>query len=245
MTRPGRISVVLPVYRNRGCLPELHERLTRALGALTGDYELVFVDDCGGDGSLEWLRECSQRDAHTVVIEQAQNGGQHRAVLAGLAYSRGDVVVSMDADLQDPPEAIESLVRTQQATGGIVFARRTSRHQSLGRHVTGWLFKHLLQRLAGSRIPAGTGMFFAAPRADVDAAVALAGSSPYVRLLFDAAGSRMTAVDVVKSFRVDSRSAYTAGRRLKLAKDAIRQALAMRRARRPVSRASALRARKR
>lgn len=245
MTYNGRISVVLPVYRNRSCLPELHERLTSAVGRLTGDYELVFVDDCGGDGSIDWLRECRRRDPHTVVVEQPANGGQHRAVLAGLVRSTGDAVVAMDADLQDPPEAIERLIQAMASTGAVVFARRTSRHQSRGRHLTGRIFKRLLRRVSGSRIPAGTGMFFVAPRAAVDAAVGLAGEAPYVPLLFDAAGARMTAVDVVKSYRVDSPSAYTAGRRVKLAIDAIRQALAMRRARTPASRASALRARER
>jgi dolichol-phosphate mannosyltransferase len=241
----GRISIVLPVYRNRSCLPELHQRLTDTLQALTSDYELVFVDDCGGDGSLEWLRECRGRDTRTVVVEQPQNGGQHRAVLAGLARSSGDAVVTMDADLQDPPEAIEQLIRAMQVTGGVVFARRTSRHQPHGRHLTGRIFKRLLRRLSGSRIPAGTGMYFVAPRTAVDMAVALAGDAPYVPLLFDGTGARMSAVDVVKSYRLDGPSAYTARRRLALAIAAIRQALAMRRARTPASRTSALRARER
>jgi glycosyltransferase involved in cell wall biosynthesis len=241
----GRISVVLPVYRNRACLPELHQRLTAAIGALSSDYELVFVDDCGGDGSLEWLRECRHRDTHTVLLEQPHNAGQHRAVVAGLSRSSGDAIVTMDADLQDPPEAIERLIRAMRERGGVVFARRTSRHQSRGRHLTGRLFKRLLRRLSGSRIPAGTGMFFVAPRDAVDAAVALAGDAPYVPLLFDATGARLTAVDVVKSYRFDSPSAYTASRRLRLAFGAIRQAFAMRRARKPASRASDLRARER
>lgn len=245
MSFSGRISVVLPVYRNRPFLPELHDRLTTVVRTLADDYELIFVDDCGGDGSLEWLRECRQRDPHTVLVEQPQNGGQHRAVLAGLQRSGGDAVVTMDADLQDPPEAIATLVRHMQATGSVVFARRTSRHQSHGRHVTGRLFKRLLRRLSGSRIPAGTGMFFVAPRAAVDAAVVLAGNAPYVPLLFDATGAPMRAVAVVKTYRVDTPSAYTVGRRIRLAVDAIRQALAMRRARTPLSRASALRARER
>ena len=111
MTGAPRISVVLPVYRNRPCLPELHRRLTEALRAITSDYELVFVDDAGADGSLEWVRECRQRDERVVLVEMPRNAGQHRAVLAGLARSTGAAVVVMDADLQDPPEAIGGLVR--------------------------------------------------------------------------------------------------------------------------------------
>jgi glycosyltransferase involved in cell wall biosynthesis len=232
-----RISVVLPVYRNRAHLPELHRRLTEALRALTPDYELVFVDDAGRDGSIEWLRACRQRDDRVVLVEMPDNGGQHRAVLAGLARSTGEAVVVMDADLQDPPEAIGRLVEGLDRNGGVVFARRTSRHQSRARHLTGRLFKRLLRRLSGSRVPAGTGMFFAATRSAVDAAVTLAAGARYVPLLFDMTGAPMSAVDVVKSHRADNGSAYTARRRLELAAGAIRQALAMRRARRPASRA--------
>jgi glycosyltransferase involved in cell wall biosynthesis len=240
MTGDRSISVVLPVYRNRRCLPELHRRLSETLSALTTRYELVFVDDCGADGSIEWLRACRGGDPHVVLVEMRQNSGQHPAVLAGLARATGQAVVVMDADLQDPPEAIDRLIGELDRTGGVAFARRTSRHQSRGRHLTGRLFKRLLRRLSGSGIPTGTGMFFAAPRPVVKAAVAAAGDAPYVPLLLDSTGAAMSAVDVVKSYREDAPSAYSGRRRLQLAADAIRQAIAQRRARKRRSRASDL-----
>jgi glycosyltransferase involved in cell wall biosynthesis len=241
MTR--RISVVLPVYRNRACLPELHRQLTDALGPLTPEYELVFVEDAGGDGSAEWLRDLRSRDEHVVLIELAENGGQHRAVMTGMANSTGTAVVVMDADLQDPPDAIGRLVDALEVEGGVVFARRTSRHQSRGRHLTGRLFKRLLRRLSGTRVPAGTGMFFAVERAVVEAAIAAGGEVRYVPLLLDATDAPMSAIDVLKTHRTDGRSAYTAARRLRLAFGAIRQALAMRRARKRATTASGHRAR--
>ena len=240
-----RISIVLPVYRNRSCLPELHRRLTDALRPLAPQYELVFVDDAAGDGAVEWLRDCRARDAHVELVEMPDNAGQHRAVLAGLRHSTGVAVVVMDADLQDPPEAIGRLLHTMDRTGGIVFARRTGRHQSRGRHLTGRLFKRLLRRLSGSRIPAGTGMFLVAPRPVIEAAVAAAGTAPYLPLLLEGTGAAMTAVDVVKSYREDAPSAYTARRRLQLAAHAIGQAIAQRRARKTGSRATDLPARER
>jgi dolichol-phosphate mannosyltransferase len=233
MTIGRSISVVLPVYRNRPHLPELHRRLTDALRPLASEYELVFVDDAAGDGAVEWLRECRGRDARVMLVEMAHNSGQHKAVLAGLAQARGDAVVVMDADLQDAPEDIARLIDALDRDGGVVFARRTERHQSHGRHLTGRLFKRLLRRLAGSRVPAGTGMFFAATRSVIDAAMPLAADARYVPLLLDETGTPMTAVDILKSHRVDTQSAYTARRRLQLAAGAIRQAIAWRRARRP------------
>jgi glycosyltransferase involved in cell wall biosynthesis len=226
----AQISVVLPVYRNRPQLPELHRRLTDTLQAIASAHELVFVDDAGGDGSVEWLRECRARDPRVVLVELPQNGGQHRAVLAGLARASGEAIVVMDADLQDPPEAIGRLLAALHQSGGVVFARRTARHQSPGRHLTGRLFKRLLRRIAGSRVPSGTGMFFVATRAVVEAALASAGEARYVPLILDRTGASMRAVDVIKTHRHDSPSAYTAARRLRLAIGAIRQAIAQRRA---------------
>lgn len=229
---PPRISVVLPVYRNRPHLAELYRRLTDVLGPDTGGHELVFVDDCGGDGSVEWLRECRARDDRVIVVETAQNAGQHRAVLAGLARTSGAIVAVMDADLQDRPEDLPRLIQALGAHEGVVFARRIARHQSAGRHFTGRLFKRLLRRIAASRIPVGTGMFFVASRPVVDAAVQQSSGSRYVPLLLDQTGATLTAVDVSKELRRDNPSSYSAGRRLTLALGALRQALEWRRRRR-------------
>jgi glycosyltransferase involved in cell wall biosynthesis len=230
--------VVLPVYHNRSQLPELHRRLTHVLRELTDRYELVFVDDAGQDGSLEWLRECRRDDDHVVLVALASNGGQHKAVAAGLRIASGNIVAVMDADLQDPPEALAEMVAALRPDVGAVFARRAARHQSRGRHITGRLFKRLLRRLTASRVPAGTGMFFVTSRLALDAALAVPEEIRYVPLLFDHAGVTMTAVEVAKELRPDIPSAYSAGRRLRLALGAFRQALEWRRARKRAGRAS-------
>ncbi|MGE0450310.1 MAG: glycosyltransferase family 2 protein [Vicinamibacterales bacterium] len=235
MHRPS-ISVVLPVYRNRPQLPELYRRLTETLQCAADRYELVFVDDAGPDGSLGWLRSCAERDARVVVVELQTNVGQHRAVLAGLRRSTGGLVVVMDADLQDPPEEIPRLV-SALGTSGVVFARRANRHQPHGRHWTGLLFKRVLRRVARSRVPIGTGMFFVATRDVVDLAVTLSADAKYVPLLLDETNAPMRAIDVAKDQRTDNASAYTAWRRLALAAGAIRQAIDWRRIRRRDSRA--------
>jgi dolichol-phosphate mannosyltransferase len=232
MATAPRISVVLPVYLNRRHLPELYRRLTAVVSSLTDRYELVFVDDAGGDGSREWLREYRREDDRVVVIEMPQNAGQHAAVMAGLRRSTGEIVAVMDADLQDPPEDLRRLVQALGDDDGVVFARRVSRHQSWVRHLTGRVFKRLLRRLAGSRVPAGTGMFFVASRRVVDDVSARGEEARYVPLLFDQTGASMRAIDVTKELRRDTPSAYSSRRRIELALAAIRQAIASRRARR-------------
>jgi polyisoprenyl-phosphate glycosyltransferase len=227
-----RISIVLPIYLNRSQLPELYRRLTATLSATGDRYEIIFVDDKGPDDSLEWLRECRANDERVIVVEMPHNVGQHRAVLAGMSRSSGELVVVMDADLQDPPEAIPRLSAALRTDEGVVFARRVARHQTRGRHLTGRLFKRFLRMVAGSRVPKGTGMFFVASRRVVDAAVALSSDARYVPMVLDHTGAAMTAIEVEKELRPDSRSAYTASRRLALALGAIRQAIAWRMARR-------------
>jgi glycosyltransferase involved in cell wall biosynthesis len=232
------ISVVLPVYHNRRHLPELHARLSAALLQLASEYALLLVDALGGDGPLEWIRAPRADDAHVVLVEMPVNSGQHQAVLSGLAAARGEVVAVMDADLQDPPEALSALIAALDSNVDVVFARRATRHQSRGRQVTGRLFKHFVRALAKSRIPSGTGMYFVARRTAVDAALARAAGAQYVPLVFDQTGARMTAIDVVKHQRPDASSAYTAARRLRLAVAAVRQAWRWRRARTRMARAS-------
>src|SRR4051794_16295670 len=96
------LTAVVPVYGCRDCLETLHARLTAALDDLASSYEIVFVDDRSPDGAWEALREFAERDPHTVAIRLTRNFGQHAAITAGLEASRGDWVVVLDCDLQDP-----------------------------------------------------------------------------------------------------------------------------------------------
>ena len=124
-----RVSVVVPVFSNLQHLPELYQRLTKTLERRVKGYDLVFVDDASRDGSVEWLRECAGRDERVRVVEMPENRGQHRAVVEGLSTAQGDVVVVLDADLQDPPEEIPRLLQALGDDDGVVFAKRGSRFE--------------------------------------------------------------------------------------------------------------------
>ena len=203
-----RLSVVLPVFGNHSDLPTLYARLTTTLEQSGDAYELVFVDDAGDDGSLEWLQGCRARDDRVQVVDLRLNQGQHRAVIAGLAVARGDVVVVMDADLQDAPEDIPGLLCTLEGGAGAVFAIRASRYESRARHATGFLFKRLLRVISGSRLPNGYGMFLAVSRDVASAVTRASGPSPYVPLLIDQTGCPIRSIPIEKA-RADGKSAYT------------------------------------
>src|SRR5262249_5543876 len=109
--RPMRVSVVVPVYNEEGNLPELLPRLAAVMDATGQPYELVCVDDGSSDGSLALLKDAARRRPDRVrVLELARNFGQHQAILAAFQNVTGDVVVTLDADLQNPPEEIPKLL---------------------------------------------------------------------------------------------------------------------------------------
>src|ERR1700685_3326503 len=111
MSATPKLSVVIPVYNEEAVLPTLFERLYPTLDALGLSYEVVFVNDGSKDKSAALLRQqFSLRPRHTRVLLFHANFGQHSAVMAGLAYARGEYVVTLDADLQNPPEEIGKLV---------------------------------------------------------------------------------------------------------------------------------------
>lgn len=231
------MTVVLPVYRNRFELPELCRRLAAALAPR--DFELLFVEDCGGDGSREWLERRAASDSRVRLVAMEENRGQHRAVLSGVAAARGRRLVVMDADLQDLPEDVPRLLDRLADRDAVVFARRVERHQSPVRHLTGGAFKRLLRFIARSRIPPGTGMFFATSHRVASAAAALAGDlgHPYVPLLLDVTGAPLEAVDLSKRHRPAGTSGYTPWKRLRMGLRALSQAIRwrFRRSPRPVA----------
>ena len=104
------ISTIVPVYRSAASLPELHRRLTEALQPLADDYEIIFVDDAGGDGSWQAIEEIARTDRHVRGVALSRNFGQHNALLCGIRLARYAITVTIDDDLQNPPEEIHRLV---------------------------------------------------------------------------------------------------------------------------------------
>jgi dolichol-phosphate mannosyltransferase/undecaprenyl-phosphate 4-deoxy-4-formamido-L-arabinose transferase len=213
------ISVVLPVYRNRASLPELHQQLTAVLEAQARPYELLFVDDACPEDSLTVLRRLAGADERVAVLALARNVGQNQAILVGLAWARGQVAVLMDADLQDPPVAIPLLLDTLSAGAAAVFAGRRGQYESRGRLATSRLFKGLLHLLSLRRLPADAGLFVAMRREMVDHLLAHATPDPYVLGLMARSGLPLASVPVERA--PAPHSSYTPRMRARLAMRAL------------------------
>ena len=145
------------------------------------DFRLLLVVDASPDGSWAVVQRLAAADARVGGLRLAQNVGQHAAVLAGLASVQARWFVVMDADLQDPPEAVPIMLRRARDTGATVFARRRGRYEGWGRLATSRVFKTFLGWLSG--VPADVGTFFVVPAAVADAMTRTGVRSPQVVVL--------------------------------------------------------------
>lgn len=143
------LSIVIPVYNEASTLEELHHRLARTLKGLGRSYEIIFVDDGSRDSSPEILRALHEEDAAVKVVRFNRNYGQHAAVFAGLERCKGEVVVTLDADLQNPPEEIPKLLDRIDGGCEVVGGLRTPRHDSMVRRGLSWLVNRLTSVTVG------------------------------------------------------------------------------------------------
>jgi dolichol-phosphate mannosyltransferase len=178
--RPA-LSVVIPVFNEEDNLLNLHSRLTATLGQAGLSYEIVFIDDGSRDSSLSMLREFATTDKHVLVVELARNFGHQVAISAGLDHARGDGVVVMDSDLQDPPEVLPQFIEKWREGHDVVYAIRAQRKESWLKRVAYAAFYRLLQRVANIEIPLDAGDFCIMDRRVVDLLVGMPERNRFVR----------------------------------------------------------------
>jgi len=215
----GDVSVVLPVYDRASGVAELIARLRAALPA--AGLEIVLVHDGGPPESLETLRALADSDSSVRVVELAGNQGQNAAVLAGLRRTGGDLVVVMDADLQDPPEAVPSLLAAIRDRWDTAFGGRRGAYEARGRLAGSRALKLLLHLLSRRRLPADAGLFVAMRREVVVRLLRVHTREPYVVGLLAHVGGRMTSLPVPRLPSPDAGSGYGTVARLRLARRAI------------------------
>jgi len=150
---PANVSVVIPVYNERESLWALYDGLVTVLSTLGRPYEILFIDDGSNDGSGERLREIAQRDRDVKVIELARNFGQTAALHAGLQHAAGDVVVTMDADLQNDPCDIPAMLAKIDEGCDLVHGWRRERQDFfISRRLPSWIANWIISRVTGFKI---------------------------------------------------------------------------------------------
>ncbi len=217
----AHISVVTPVYQAEGCLEELYRRLVAALSGITQDFEIIMVEDCGGDRSWEIIRDLARKDTRVKGIQFSRNFGQHYGITAGLDHCDGDWVVVMDCDLQDQPEEIPQLYSKALEGFEVVAARRGERNDPLLKRLSSWTFYKLFSYLADTEYDWQTGNYRIISRKVVENFRQMREQLRFFGGMINWMGFSTASVEVRRAQRHDGRSAYDFGRLWKLAVDII------------------------
>lgn len=220
ISRPT-LSVVIPVFNEQENLPVLYARIIAEVEKVEPDFEILFVDDCSRDNSLDYLRELSNHDPRVGVISLARNFGHQIAISAGLDQARGNAVVVMDADLQDPPEVIGEFILKWREGHDVVYAIRERRKESWFMRMAYAGFYRLLQRVANIEIPLDSGDFCLMDRRVVDLLVNMPERNRFVRGIRSWVGLDQIGLPYERQARYSGRTKYSYYRLVTLALDGL------------------------
>jgi polyisoprenyl-phosphate glycosyltransferase len=213
-----KYSLIIPVYNEEETLPEMHHRVGAVMDQMDGEVELILVNDGSRDRTLALLRDLHEKDPRVCYLSLARNFGHQIAVTAGLNFVRGDAVIVLDADLQDPPELIPELVAKWKQGYQVVYAQRTQRHkESWFKRLPAYLFYRLMQQLADVEIPLDTGDFCLMDRRVVDVLNSMPERNRYIRGLRSWVGLPQTFIHFERDPRFAGEVKYTFRKSLSLA----------------------------
>jgi polyisoprenyl-phosphate glycosyltransferase len=212
------LSIVVAVYNEQEVLAELERRLSAAMAALGQSYEIILVDDGSRDDSLNILLDLQQRDPeHIRVFSFTRNFGHHIALTAGLDHAKGDVIVMMDADLQDQPEEIPKLLAKLDEGYDVVWGERETRQFKWYKNLSSKLFLWLMNSVARSEVHLDSSIFRAMRRTVADDLRELREKARYLPGLVRWLGYKQTSVPVVHGARFAGQTKYSFWRLIKLA----------------------------
>jgi len=216
MVSPPYLSVVIPVFNEQENLRNLHQALSPVLADLGKSYEVIYIDDGSIDQSLDILRELQASDPHIVVIEFSRNFGQHSAIFAGFDQSRGEIVVTLDADLQNPPEAIPSLVHTIESGYDVVGGWREDRQDSLFRKLASKIVNKLISWSTGVKLKDYGCMLRAYRQSIIQQICKCSEISSFIPALANTFARSIAEIEVPHRDRAQGRSKYSLTRLIRL-----------------------------
>lgn len=215
-------SVVVPVFNETGCLDELYRRVKSVMEQTKETWELVLIDDGSTDGSSAIIKKFVEEDSHVRPVIFARNYGHQLAVTAGMDYSRGDAVVVIDADLQDPPEVILDLIAKWREGYEVVYAVREEREgESWFKLFTASLFYKVIYRITDINIPMNTGDFRLLDRKVVDIMNNMREHQRFLRGMSIWTGFKQVGVPYKRAARFAGSTKYPLKKMIKLAMTAI------------------------
>ncbi|CAA9487933.1 MAG: Glycosyltransferase [uncultured Sphingomonas sp.] len=218
------LSIVVPCYNEEACLRLLHRRLTDAARAVVGtDYEIVLVNDGSRDGSWPLMQQLAAGDPHVVALDLSRNHGHQLALTAGLDLARGELILIVDADLQDPPELLGAMLETMRREGADVVygVRRTRAGETRFKRATAHGFYRLLSRATEIDIPLDAGDFRLMSRRALNVLLAMPEQARFIRGMVAWIGFRQVPFPYDRDERAAGETKYPLGKMLRFAFDAL------------------------
>lgn len=217
------LTIVLPIYNNADCLQELYQRLSATFVQMgMPDYEIICVDDGSRDNSRDVIKGLRETDSRIKLIQLTRNFGHQFAITAGFDLSSGEAVLVMDADLQDPPEAIPEFVEKWRQGCDVVYGVRLARAgESRFKRLTASIFYRILRKLTKTEVALDSGDFRLLSRRAMDSFNRLRERARFVRGMVSWLGYRQAPVYYKRAARWAGKSQYSLGRLVRLAFDAV------------------------
>ena len=219
-----KLSIVVPCFNEEACLGRLHERLTASARKAAGDdYEIVLVNDGSSDRSWEIMRGLSASDPHLVAINLSRNHGHQLALTAGLDLCRGQLILVIDADLQDPPELLPDMIQTMEREGAdVVYGVRKSRAgETAFKRATAHGFYRLLANATDVDIPLDAGDFRLMSRRALDVLLAMPEQARFIRGMVAWIGFRQVPILYDRDERFAGETKYPLSKMIRFAIDAL------------------------
>lgn len=217
------LSVIIPIYNEEGNIETLLARLQTVINNMNlKSHEYIFVNDGSRDRSMEIIRDLATKNKDVHFINLSRNFGHQIAVTAGLDKSKGDAVVIIDADLQDPPELINDLYQKLKSGNEVVYAKRRSRQgEGLMKRITANIFYRILSKMTSISIPVDTGDFRIVDRKIVNVLKQMPEQQKFLRGQISWIGFNQTFVEYDRDERYAGKTGYTYKKMFRLALDGI------------------------
>ena len=217
------LSLIVPVFNEEEVLPVSYARMSAAMQALTGyDYEIIYVNDGSRDGTMKQLRAIAKEHKEVRVISFSRNFGHQLAVTAGMDNARGDALIIIDADLQDPPEVIAELVKAWENGADIAYGKRLKREgETVFKKLTAFCYYRLLNAMSAYPIPLDTGDFRLLDKKVADVFLKMREHNRFLRGMSGWMGFDAVPVEYVRHERQAGKTKYTLKKMLRLACDGI------------------------
>ncbi|MEO0293034.1 MAG: glycosyltransferase family 2 protein [candidate division WOR-3 bacterium] len=215
-------SVVIPIYNEEDNIPILYEKLVQVFEKIEGNYEIVFVDDGSSDSSWSLLKELHRKNSSVKILKFSRNFGHQTAISAGIDFAHGDAVITMDGDLQDPPELIPSLIEKWKEGYQVVYAVRKARKgESFFKKGVAWFFYRILKLLSEVEIPMDAGDYRLMDKNIAERLKNLKEQYRFIRGLTSWLGFKQTGVEFIREPRYKGEVKYSFWKLIKLALDGI------------------------